>query len=244
MTFLAVVLALSIPNSAMAKEKYISNPTKLKAGVWGKATAYTRYQIKGVWTSTYHMLQITVPKDGYIILDAKNTTSIYIANAKKNKEPKHLYTLNGAKKYYVALTKGSYYIYSYSDVKVKYSTKAVASATNTSKAKAKKIKSATSTVITYNETPKKERWYCFDLDTSKIVSFTLKLYASEDSYGTSGGTFSVYDSAGNEVYSAYNSHNKTNKYKTDKLSKGTYYVKFEKPSTDSSQAKTIEFSWK
>ncbi len=26
-TFLAVVLALSIPNSAMAKEKYISNPT-------------------------------------------------------------------------------------------------------------------------------------------------------------------------------------------------------------------------
>jgi hypothetical protein len=239
-------LALCFTNEAAAAEKYTTNSTKLSANKWGTAKRYERYYNYKYddYENKYKMLEIKVPKDGYVTLKTNNTSEICIATARKNKNPKILYKLSGSKKYLRPIKAGSYYIFSsFSDVKVQYSATKVATAKNTTKAKSKILKANTGEIIALYDNKKATRWYKITLTKKQYVNITLKLLDKTD-YITSKG-FKLYDAKNNLIYENIYLYSATNKCKTDeKLAAGTYYLKIEIPKDNEYLSKLMQISWK
>ena len=240
-------LVLCFTNEAAAAEKYTTTSTKLKANTWGTAKRYERYYSYKYddYENKYKMLEIKVPKDGYVTLKTKSTEQICIATARKNKNPQIIYKLSGAKKYLRSLKAGSYYIFSnFSDVKVQYSATKVATAKNTSKAKAKKLKAGTGEIIALYNNKNAPRWYKITLTKRQYVTITLKLLDKADSTTSKG--YKLYDAKNNLIEDRYYFYSATNKCKTEKkLAAGTYYLKIEHPKEEYAElSKLMQLSWK
>jgi hypothetical protein len=194
--------------------------------------------------------KITVPKAGGLTVNLESEYSSYVTLLNSSKkaisEETYYYSSDGA--VYYAVAKGTYYVKvknNSNNYRIRYTFKAISDLSGTAKAKAKKLTAgkAVTGVVTATDTTKKVDWYKITLPKSQKVDITFTGSASSgkinlEFYGGGiSGSITQYIRYLNDDASF-----SAKTWTSDKLPKGTYYIKITKDSKNSSGSYTLKLN--
>lgn len=259
-TFLAVCIPLNVEAAETRTFHYSYNKIPVTSGAasYSVAKKYSAKADKDNVYYTYNVLQIKVPKNGYLIFTTNDSSKKIYINTKVEKDVyvgKADYSgrlndvLTGKTKYYRVLPKGTYYLWSdssNSDLKLKYTFKSVSNPTNYARATASKLNSGVTKKVVFNNGYEYSRWFKITLSAKKKITINLKNL--DDATTLNDPYFKVFNSKGTEVATTAVS-GKSNQYVTKAAQKkGVYYVRIDYPYYYSKPwyfaSRIRNFSWK
>ncbi len=185
----------------------------------------------------YYKLTTTKPGSLTVNVDSDYSSYVTLLNSSKKAISDKTYYSSIDNKVCFAVAKGTYYLKldSISDLyRIKYTFKAVADTSGTSKAKAKKLTAgkAVAGIVTATDKKGSVDWYKITLTKSQAVgiNFTGSVSSGKISLEFYGGSIS---GSINEYINAVDSDASfgATAWGSDKLPKGTYYIKITKDST-------------
>ncbi|SFB70361.1 hypothetical protein [Butyrivibrio sp. YAB3001] len=232
---LAFVLILSLgvfPSKADAVDyNYSYNIASFNQNTWVNAQKQSYTRSGKSCTYNYCLYEIIVPESGYIKIDSKNQNSqlrIYQSLNKSGKIGINTVVNNckGASTYYAVLPKGTYYIFnndSINDTQIRWKFVKTQAPFNYSKGRATELAAGKKEVINYSYDDEFDRWYKIKLTKNKTLSLDVKVLDDNNC----SMLFDMRDSRGKTVKTqAVTKSGSSKLVRTDKLTKGTYYVRF------------------
>lgn len=193
--------------------------------------------------------KVTVPKTGGLTINLESEYSSYVTllNSSKKAISDETYYYSSDNAVYFAVAKGTYYIKvknSSNNYRIKYTFKAITDSSGTEKAKAKKLTAgkAVTGVVTTADSTKKVDWYKITLPKSQKVKITFT--------GSTSGVIALEFYGGGISGSITRSLRYVNDdasfsaetWSSDKLPKGTYYIKITKDAKNSSGSYTLKLN--
>ncbi len=256
------LICLAPALKAEAKDDFhYYKPVTIKQGKWTKMESSEWIESKnGTGYEKYHVYKINVPAgNGYVKIDLKRspkqTYTRFIEIQKSLKDDNSYIQLimgedESSKTEKMILRKGTYYIYEYYgfNVNIRWKFVKVPDYKNYCRAKARKlVQGKKETVIITRYGSGYDKWYKIKLEKNQRITINFKKKFNKNLINN--GSFRIYSSKGRGGGSPGYLEIKEKKIITEKLKKGTYYLRF---CTDDDAYITYpynefleyEFSWK
>ena len=225
LVMLLVLFCLSSGTNVFAEDTYKNQVINANANTWIQAKERDSYYDEDTWDYTYtdYYYKITVPSSGYLEFQTKDTEIYLYKRITDNNSVGHVYSNSTDQ---IIVDKGTYYFEGSGPVK--YTFTAVKPLKNYCRKKAAKLNAGKTIAVCMSRINWYARWYKIKLKKKKAITYWTN--DNDDIY--------ICDAKGNYI-EAEHAGTLSNRYFTERLKKGTYYV-----CIDPSVGYVTKFKWK
>ena len=224
---IAALFAVLLSSSFFAADIYKSIPLSQNKTAAQKSYTYTYNSKTGISTYTYYRYKITIPAGGYItVTTGKGKTDseyreVSFYRKLNDEDSAYSWWIYGTKKngvFTIPIDKGTYYLRTYDNHTIKYKFTKVQQKPNYCVGKAVPLKKNQKALICQTPLYNYSRWYKIQLPKKQAVNIWF------DEWNRA----SLYDSGLHYISMEHAGTNSPRYFSTEKLPKGTYYIRVER----------------